>query len=394
MTQHSTVGAKYALTHGSSVTRSLIETMDWSESALGPHADWPDSLRRVLDLCLASSQPTVLLWGTGLVQFFNDAYRALFEGEEVSLGQSVRELPSPLDSILAARIDTVMSRGEGCTVSDLPLSVVTPRGCEQRYFSVSYTPVFDDGGRVGGVFVTMADSTDKVVAEQTYRELLSLISHDLKSPLSTILVGTALIDRRCKEAAESLTIGKHTATIRRSADRMARLVADVADYAKLRSGRLPMEKATARVREIVDPVTDAHRALAAQKQQSFSVDVQDAEAVLVCDAERVRRALGNVLGNALKFTPEGGHIALRVAARGPAIIFRVADSGPGIAEEERAEVFERRHGRVRRMKGEGPGLGMPIARAIVEAHGGVIAVEPSDSGATVAFSIPTRNPAS
>ena len=271
----------------------------------------------------------------------------------------------------------------------MPLPFANRRGREERYFSVSYTPVFDDGGRVAGVFVSMLDSTDKVVAEQTYRDLLSLISPRSEESPQHRPGGAELIDRRSKDGEQAATVRKHTATIRRSADRMARLVADVADYAKLRYGRLPMEKGVVRVSELVEPVAAAHKVLAEQKGQTFEVWVAAPDDPVVCDGDRIRRSLSNVLSNAVKFTPEGGRVALRVEPRGPAVVFRVEDTGPGIAPDERDGVFERRPGRVRKTKGQGPGLGMPIARAIVRAHGGDIAVEPRESGTTVVVSVPS-----
>jgi signal transduction histidine kinase len=126
--------------------------------------------------------------------------------------------------------------------------------------------------------------------------------------------------------------------------------------------------------------------LAEAKQIALAVDLIDLPR-LEADPERIYRVLSNLLGNAVKFTPEGGTITLRAAQRGDELLIAVIDTGPGIAADHLPHVFER-YWKGRPASAAGTGLGLYIAKGIVEAHGGRIWAESSDAGARLIFTLP------
>jgi signal transduction histidine kinase len=345
----------------------LLQSIDWTESPLGPEGDWPESLSAVLNLCLASQLPTVVLWGHELIQFYNDAYCALFDGEVMTAqGQSAREQASLLEPAVAAPIDEVLSTGEARVVEDLQIQVPTRGGSDERYFAVSYSPLYD-GSRVAGIFISMTDTTAKVLAERTYKELLSAVSHDLRSPLSTILVGTVLAERQCSVEDEARAVKKYTSAIRRSAERMTKVIGEIVDCANLASGQMAITLGTCSVRGLIDDALSVHEPVAKTRGLSLTVEVPDELPELSCDRERIMQVFHNVLASSLRHTPEGGQIRLSVEREGAAVFFRIHDTGSGARA----------------------GVGLSVAKGIVLTHGGRVENESvPGKGTTFAFSVP------
>ncbi len=168
---------------------------------------------------------------------------------------------------------------------------------------------------------------------------------------------------------------------------MQRLLAELLDLARLRSGRVEMERAAFDARDLAREVANAIEPMAAARDQRVRLDLPDGAVSVVGDRRRLEQALLNLAANAQKFSPSGAEVTLRVAGDpGGVVRWTVADRGPGIGEEERARLFERffvgtsdSH-----VASGGAGIGLPTALAIAQAHGGTIEVE-SQSGAGSTF---------
>jgi len=164
------------------------------------------------------------------------------------------------------------------------------------------------------------------------------------------------------------------------------LIEDLVDLAKLETKSFRLELRSVESRELLeDAIIDA-RPLADAKHISLVVDLVDPPRI-DADPPRMAQVLSNLLGNAVKFVPEKGTITLRARARDGTLFVSIADTGRGIAPEDLPFVFER-YWRPTGSKVEGTGLGLYIARGLVEAHGGQIWAESSPTGATLTFAIP------
>jgi signal transduction histidine kinase len=196
--------------------------------------------------------------------------------------------------------------------------------------------------------------------------MIAVVSHDLRSPLSSLSLGLELLQEGGSAEETRVVIDR----MGRSARLMKRLIDDLLDVARIENGELSVKIKPERAGALVD---DA-RALAAPLAESAGVTLRVAGAPDVevqADRQRVVQVLTNLLGNALKFTPSGGTVSLECEVRPDEVRFSVTDSGPGIAPTHLPHVFER----FWRKDGRGLGLGLFIARAIVLAHGGRIWVE-------------------
>jgi signal transduction histidine kinase len=179
--------------------------------------------------------------------------------------------------------------------------------------------------------------------------------------------------------------------IRRSALRMDRLISDLLDASTIEAGRLSLETAAQSVDHIVRDAIEALEAPAAQKRLKLEV-VGGGDLGVFCDRGRMLQVFSNLIGNATKFTPEGGSITVRVEPRDQEVCFSVTDTGPGIPEDQLPRLFDR-YWQAKRTARLGTGLGLAIAKGIIEAQGGRIAVESKlGVGSTFSFTLPRANP--
>jgi signal transduction histidine kinase len=202
-------------------------------------------------------------------------------------------------------------------------------------------------------------------------QVLGVVAHDLRNPLGTIKMAADLL---LEEAIQPEEYPKYLNSIRRAGDRMNRLIRDLLDVARMEAGRLPIEPTHVEVPALIADVAEMMRPLAAEKGIGLDEVVPDYLPAVRVDPERIAQVFSNLIGNAIKFTPQGGHISLRAERMGEKIRMSVADTGPGIPPEQLSEIFGR-FWQANRSDSRGLGLGLSIARGIVEAHGERIGVE-------------------
>lgn len=226
-------------------------------------------------------------------------------------------------------------------------------------------------------------------AVEARETLLAMVAHDLRNPLATVVMSTALL-LRPERSHEREADRKVAEKIERAAERMNRLIGDLLDIASLEAGRLKVDLKPHPVIALVEEAAEAHEATSLAKGLRLERDA-GADLVVCCDRERVLEVLGNLLENAIKFTVAGGSIQIRAVARGDEVLFSVADTGGGIAPEELSRVFDR-FWQARRTSRVGSGLGLSISKGLVETHGGKLWVESQlGEGSTFFFTLPTPN---
>jgi signal transduction histidine kinase len=173
---------------------------------------------------------------------------------------------------------------------------------------------------------------------------------------------------------------------------MDRLVRDLLDAVRMQSGSLRLELRQVEIGAILRAADEGYGALAEKNGVTLCVEAVRSPLYVHGDEARIIQAVGNLLGNAIKFTRAGGKVSLFVTARSREVAVHVSDTGPGIPGSESAHVFER-FWQARKSDGKGVGLGLAIVKGIVDAHGGRIWVESAvGSGSTFAFTLPRCSP--
>jgi light-regulated signal transduction histidine kinase (bacteriophytochrome) len=224
-------------------------------------------------------------------------------------------------------------------------------------------------------------------------ELLAIVSHDLRNPLGVVQLDAAEL-KTWELPGDKDTSSKLQASadrILRSVGLMSRLIADLLDMAKIDAGRLDLRRHPEASRALIEDVLSILEPLANAKQITIERELTEAPPVNA-DRDRIFYVLSNIIGNAIKFTPEGGTITLHTEWQRGELLIIVDDTGPGIPPEELAQVFDR----YRRGRGsqEGAGLGLYIAKGIVLAHGGTIWAEAAAGGGSrFCLTLPLATPA-
>ena len=219
-------------------------------------------------------------------------------------------------------------------------------------------------------------------------ELLAFVSHDIRNPLNTIAICTTLLADILPRSARTREVMRRLDMIRRSVDQMDRLIQDLLDAARAQAGRLAIEPHDVQLAPLLAEAILTLRPLAAEKRQRLEIAMVDPVPPVRADRHRTLQVVSNLVGNAIKFTPPGGRITVRAWRAGTNAVVCVDDSGAGIAPEDLPHVFER-FWQARNERRTGAGLGLAIARSIVEAHGGRIWVESRPGyGARFYFTLP------
>ncbi len=208
-------------------------------------------------------------------------------------------------------------------------------------------------------------------ASQAKSDFIASMSHELRTPLSAILGFSELMRAEPREGDLRLVPDEWIEHIHSGGQHLLALINDVLDLAKVEAGRLELDRVGFDLRGLVAETTAGLRPLAERKRLALTTDGDVAR--LIADRGRVRQILYNLISNAIKFTPNGGSIAIATVSEPGLVRISVTDTGPGIAPEDQAMVFDE-FSQVTGASGrqEGTGLGLAIARRLVEAHGGQI----------------------
>lgn len=284
--------------------------------------------------------------------------------------------------------------GEGRTIVFLPLvsrgqtiGIAAAISARQKAFGDDDVAVLGELARRASLSIDNArlylESQQAVRARE---EVLAIVSHDLRNPLNAVTLGASLL-----QTSEALSEEdrEQIDTIETSAQRMNRLIQDLLDVTRLEGGKdLPIEPETVDPVELVAEAEELFRAQAAVASVTMIYEIPDSLPPVRADRHRVGQVLSNLIGNSMKFTPPGGSITVTASNEGDHVSFRVADTGPGIPKENLDAIFGR-YWQAKRTERMGAGLGLPIAKGIVEAHGGRIWVESEHgSGTQFYFTLP------
>lgn len=227
-------------------------------------------------------------------------------------------------------------------------------------------------------------------------EMLAVVSHDLRNPIGTIgMCAQALMDPAPVPPESAREMG---AIIEHSCDWMLRLISDLLDVTRMEAGVLTLQLESLTVASLVSSLLEMYGPLATRRNITLDSSVAAELPLVYADNDRIFQALGNLVGNAVKFTQAGGHVHLKVAPASAdagvgdgGILFEVSDNGPGIAPEAQAHLFDR-FWQARSARRGGAGLGLAIARAIILAHGGTISFRSTlGVGTTFTCSIPAAS---
>jgi signal transduction histidine kinase len=242
----------------------------------------------------------------------------------------------------------------------------------------------DEVADLGAAFNSMAENLER--SEQLRREMTADIAHELRTPLSVIQGNLeAVLDGVYPADVEHIQPALDQAQL------LARLVEDLRTLALAEAGQLSLDRQPTDPVELVKRVVASFEPNATGKRVALSVDSPPSLPRIQADGQRIAQVLTNLLGNALRYTPENGRVDVQLRAEAKSVVVAVTDTGPGISADDLPHIFDRfyRADKSRSREGGGSGLGLAIARGIIAAHGGRIWAESkTGQGTTLAFTLP------
>ena len=321
---------------------------------------------------------------------------------ETRVGEIIREIPESLALVIRERESRVI----GYASSLLTYAGVAPE--EQR--SLMAVPLVSRGQTLGVILAAAAEGTlfaqedaalvselsrhgslaidnarlyrESQQAVQAREEVLAIVSHDLRNPLNAVMLAASLLQTSGKIAPDD---SEQLEIIDISAKRMQRLIEDLLDVTRLEGGKqLPIDPATLDVQSLFEETNELFKSQAATRSITLQCHAPNDVPPVFADRHRVLQVLSNLIGNAMKFTPQGGMITCRAESQDGKVLITVADNGPGIPRENLGDIFNP-YWQAKRTARLGAGLGLPIAKGIVESHGGRIWVESEPGKGTKFF---------
>ena len=321
---------------------------------------------------------------------------------ETRVGEIIRDIPESLALVIRERESRVI----GYASSLLTYAGVAPE--EQR--SLMAVPLVSRGQTLGVILAAAAEGTlfaqedaalvselsrhgslaidnarlyrESQQAVQAREEVLAIVSHDLRNPLNAVMLAASLLQTSGKIAPDD---SEQLEIIDISAKRMQRLIEDLLDVTRLEGGKqLPIDPATLDVQSLFEETNELFKSQAATRSITLQCHAPNDVPPVFADRHRVLQVLSNLIGNAMKFTPQGGMITCRAESQDGKVLITVADNGPGIPRENLGDIFNP-YWQAKRTARLGAGLGLPIAKGIVESHGGRIWVESEPGKGTKFF---------
>ena len=336
-----------------------------------------------------SPNPINVMRGSDLrIIMSNQAHETLTRGRSV-LGKTLDEIWTELDYDFSALCRRVLKSGEPCCRENECFEIRrTPQGpLEPRWFTFWLVPVDLPGETEKGLLNTAHEVTESVAHEKALREakaqledadrrkdeFLATLAHELRNPLAPIRTGVELL-KMLEDPAEREDI---RATMERQAEQMIVLIDDLMDVSRITRGKVCLRKHPVVLHEIVRNAVEATRPLIDEAGHTLTVQQPEEIIHLEADPHRLAQVLSNLLSNAARYTPNGGQITIVVRPRDFEAVVEVSDNGRGIPREKLAQIFEMfaqvDHGS--KQGGKGLGIGLTLARSLVEMHGGSIEVE-------------------
>ena len=351
----------YAFNEMSAKLKELVETISEDRTKLAT----------ILD---SMADGVIMTDAEGNISLANRATEKLFnikEAKNKPLIEAVRD--HEVDELLKLCLKTAQTQAAQYESS-----------ISKRYLRAIAIPIAHSG-----VLLLFQDLTELRNLQTTRRELIGNISHEFRTPLAAIKV---MVETLRDGAVDEKEAARDFLTrVDSEVDRLTQLVAELTELSRIETGKAELKKEPVDINRLVEEVIGQLNPQAERQRLSISKEFAADLPVVPADKDRVRQVIANLVHNAIKFTPAGGTITITTKTLEGSVVVDIADTGIGIPEEDLPHVFERFYKGDRARSGAGTGMGLAIAKHVVEAHGGNIWVESEEGkGSTFGFSLPLQ----
>ena len=341
---------------------------------------------------LVEHSPT-MVWRAGIdtrCDYFNATWLA-FTGrtleQEVGNGWAEGIHPDDMERCLSIYLSNFAAR----TPFEMKYRLRRADGAFRHLFDRG-VPYTDADGVFAGYIGSCIDIDDRTKADEAKQTFLTMIAHELRTPLMTFQTSSTLLRRRL---AAGKDVEPTLASIERQINRFSKMVTSLSEVSRLESGRsLTLDAAPTDIWKLLRDTVETHeeaRCVHSDQPHTLTIDAPDTALEVLADGDRLRQVLLNLIENAIKYSPRGGNVAVRGAVVDGAVALSVSDSGIGIPEADQPLVIRRffRASNAAPENFAGVGLGLSLAKEIVEAHGGKLSLQSKvGNGTTVTMTLP------
>jgi signal transduction histidine kinase/CheY-like chemotaxis protein len=336
-----------------------------------------DQRRRLAQVFMHAPVAIAILRGpTHVFDVANPPYLELVARPDV-VGRPVREaLPELEGQGVFEALDRVYHTGERFVGRSAPVKVQRRGILQECFFDLVYQPLLDDDQRVEGIAVVAFEVTELASARQAAEaanrakdEFLAMLGHELRNPLAPIVTALQLLRLRGVQGAE-----RERAVIERQVRHLIGLVDDLLDVSRITRGKVRLKREPIELHDVLVKATELASPLLEQHHHDLTVNVPKEGLVVLADSARLAQVISNLLTNAAKYTPPGGHISVDAFTEGQEVVVRVADTGIGIDPAMLPRIFDlftQERQAIDRAEG-GLGLGLAIVRSLVALHDGSV----------------------
>jgi PAS domain S-box-containing protein len=356
--------------------RYAVERKRMEEIFLNAAHEWRTTFDAIGDVvCLIDSERNIIRCNKAMTELLQMPFISIIKKNCCQLIHSVSK---PVDGCPFETMKRTHRREE----------IILQR--RNKWLRISIDPLVDEKNNlVGGVHIITDITKDKEI-DRMKSELIANVSHELRTPLSTIKEGIALLDEGAL-GPFYLDQKDMLSRIKKNTDRLGRLIDALLDMSQIEAGRMVMKKSLVDVHQLIKKVLFSFNDQA--KTKNIKLAIMDAKAMppLYIDPDRISQVLRNLIANSLKFTPENGRITVGIKDGEKEAEISVSDTGIGISSKNVLGLFDKfsQYDRDYKPGEQGTGLGLPIAKEIIEMHGGRIWVESEyGKGSTFAFALP------
>jgi signal transduction histidine kinase/ActR/RegA family two-component response regulator len=395
---------------------ALMRSIDWAKNPLGPVESWPRSLQTIVSIMLASRFAMRVMWGPEFLLLYNDSYQPVLGSTKLpgAMGSPTVSSFSEVWDVVGPMFQRVYA-GEAVAMEDGLLCIDRHGYLEECYFTLSYSPIRDEAGLVAGLLGVVHETTKQVLADRRFATLERLAASAAQA---------RTVEEACEAAAQA--IAKNTADVPfalfylLSADgKRARLVSatglpanssaapaqlelvesaaswpihlplieDLLDVSRIISGKVRLDVQNVDFGQVLEAALDSARPALDAKQIDVRAVIDSNGGMVMGDANRLQQVAWNLLANAAKFTNKGGSVRVVLSRVDSQLELSITDTGKGIAADFLPLVFDRfkqADSTTTRQHG-GLGLGLAIAKNLVEMHGGTIRAQSEGEGLGATF---------
>lgn len=295
-----------------------------------------------------------------------------------------------LPSLLQTLVDTKMREFEGAKKEDARISKRV-----LIFLSLASIVCIIFAGVISSLIIKIIKNKKRSEEKEAYisnarKEIIDTVSHDLKNPLSSIKLGLQYLEKKISrnENYTDIDVTKGLTIIFRSVDKMEKMISDLLDHTKLEAGKMVLDPTECNLATFTNEIIEQFRPIALSRKIRLTSDLIEDGTTVYCDQVRIEQVLSNIIGNALKFTPEGGEIHVLMSFKKDDVIISIHDSGYGMSKDQLNHVFDR-YWQVKETSKQGTGLGLAIAKIVIETHHGRIWAESEPGkGSSFHFSLP------